>query len=215
VAGTVLGAGVLGYVAAYLLVPISVVLTVLALRLRRAPLSHVGACLAGIALPLIMCVPWLLRSPSPFGGIFAHYAVLDASAPATAGLVTGTWQRLLELPSIYASFWDPRFLFVDGPLRFRSTLMVAVFLAPIAGLMVVGLVRALWRRHPDEIFVLACLASAALPPSVAGEKQAVWRALQLAPFGILLAVFGLQQLCGDDTRGRDGQVPGPPSRSSF
>jgi 4-amino-4-deoxy-L-arabinose transferase-like glycosyltransferase len=196
IAGVLLGAGIYGYVGAYLFAPLSALLTCLALLARREPLSRLAVFVGGLVLPTVVCLPWMLRSPLPFRDILAHYAVLGGpeSSSAASGLSASLWQRIVEIPIVYASFWDPRFLFVDGPLRFRSTQVTPVFLIPLAGLMLLGLVRAMRRREVTDVLIVAGFAVASLPPSVAGESQAVWRALQLAPFGVLLAVLGVEQL---------------------
>jgi 4-amino-4-deoxy-L-arabinose transferase-like glycosyltransferase len=200
--GVLLGIGLYGYVAAYLFMPISAALTAAVLFQRRDPLSRYGLFILGIALPTVICLPWMLSSPLPFRDILAHYAIVEPQAgqPASmTGLDQNLWQRLAEVPAVYASFWDPQFLFINGPMRFRSTQLVGVFLLPVAGLIAVGLVRTVLRRSRDDLLVLAGFLTASLPASIAGEGQAIWRALPLAPFGVLLAVSGLQQL--SDRRG--------------
>jgi hypothetical protein len=99
---------------------------------------------------------------------------------------------------LYASFWDPRFLFVDGPGRFRSTHLMPFFLLPMAGLLTIGIVGALQRRSAVDGLLVFGLLSAPLLASAGGEAQAIWRLLHLAPFGVLLATSGLQMLIGGD-----------------
>ena len=63
IAGLVLGAGLYGYVAAYLIVPISLFWTAIALYMRREPLDRYAWLAGGVVLPSLVCLPWMLRSP--------------------------------------------------------------------------------------------------------------------------------------------------------
>src|SRR5207237_10518409 len=92
------------------------------------------------------------------------------------------------------SFWDPEFLFIDGPLRLRATQLVGVFLVAVSGAMVVGIIQALRRRSADDVLLLVGLLSGPLVASLGGEAQTIWRTLQMAPFGVLLGVVGLRSL---------------------
>jgi hypothetical protein len=90
---------------------------------------------------------------------------------------------------------------INGPLRLRATQLVGVFLVAIAGALLVGLVHAVRRRSSDDLLMLAVLLTGPLVASLGGEAQTIWRTLQLAPIGVLLAVLGLRQVSGVDTRG--------------
>lgn len=203
-AGVLLGAGMYSYVAGYLLMPLVALWTCVVLYQRRDPPRRYGWLVAGVVLPSVLCLPWMLRYPLPFRDVFAHYAVLGepaANQPVAWGLIRGFAgsELLAALPTLYSSFWNPRFLFIDGPVRLRSTHQMGFFLLPVAGLLCVGLVTAARRRSLEDVVLLFGLLSAPLVASAGGEGQAIWRVLQMAPFGVLLATSGLQLLRGDDT----------------
>ena len=100
------------------------------------------------------------------------------------------------------TFFDPRFLFFDGPMELMySTRAVGVFLAPLAILLVAGL-RALLqgRIGASSAVLIVGLLIAPLAATLVRVTDAVYRALELLPFVILLAVAGAQYLWSADWR---------------
>ncbi len=204
-AGALLGVSLLGYVAAYVFVPLLAFATILVLGRKRDAISRYAVFVGGIVAPLVLTLPWLLRSPLPFRDVAAHYFVLSGSPSSQSGLFDlvrdfASSSRVREIPPLYASFFDPQFLFINGPLRLRATQLVGVFLVGLAGALVVGLVLAVRRRSPEDLLLLAGLLTGPLVASLGGEAQTIWRTLQLAPFGVLLAVAGLRFTSAVDTR---------------
>ena len=66
-----------------------------------------------------------------------------------------------------------------------------VFLLPIAGALVVGVARSLRHLDPVSILLLGGLVSAPLPASFVNKPEAIRRALEVLPFVVLLAAYGL------------------------
>jgi 4-amino-4-deoxy-L-arabinose transferase-like glycosyltransferase len=203
-AGAVLGVGLFGYVAAYVFVPIFAVVTIAALWRCGDPPGRYAWFAAGLAAPALICLPWMLRFPLPFRDVVAHYAVLDGAPSTQSGFVDlvrdfVTSSRLRELPALYASFFDPQFLFISGPLRFRATQLVGAFLVGIAGVLLVGLMRAAGRHTTQDLLLLAGFLTGPFVATLGGEGTAVWRTLQLAPFGALFAVGALQYVRSVDS----------------
>lgn len=195
--GAILGVSLFGYVASYVLVPILAVSTIAVAWWHGGRGASLGWFLAGIAAPCLLCLPWMLRFQLPFRDVVAHYTVLNGSAAENAGLTDVVKDfvlssRLREIPGLYASFFNPDFLFISGPMRFRATQLVGVFLVGVAGAILVGLVHAFRRRSIDDVLLLIGLLTGPLVASLGGEGQAVWRTLQLAVFGSLLAVVALR-----------------------
>src|SRR5262249_3791828 len=119
----------------------------------------------------------------------------------TSGVVNA--RRLIDAPALYAGLWNPRLLFVDGPERtLHTTWLIGVFLVPLAALLLIGVARALRRRHPLSLLLLGGLLVAPIPASLVGESEAVRRALPMLPFAVLLAVSGLESLWTDGARAR-------------
>jgi 4-amino-4-deoxy-L-arabinose transferase-like glycosyltransferase len=195
-AGAVLGVSLFGYVAAYVFVPIFAVVTIAALWRRGDSLGRYAWFTGGLVAPVLVCLPWMLRFQLPFRDVVAHYAVLNGSPSEQSGFFDlvrdfATSNRVRELPALYASFFDPQFLFISGPLRFRAIQLVGAFLVGIAGVLLVGLIRAAGRHTTQDLLLLAGFLTGPFVATLGGEGTAVWRTLQLAPFGALLAVGAL------------------------
>jgi 4-amino-4-deoxy-L-arabinose transferase-like glycosyltransferase len=201
-AGLLLGIGVYSYIAAAFFMPLYFLLTCVVLVMRRETLTRIGILAAGFALPLLLIIPALIRNPTLLRDVAVHYQ--PDAAPATTGAAESfatliAPSQLAEAASLFGGFWNPRFLFIDGPLRFtEATWLVGVFLLALAGLLVVGIARTLRRPLTPVAFVLlAGFLTAPLPASFAGQGEAIRRALELLPFAVLIGVFGLEVFWGD------------------
>jgi hypothetical protein len=76
-----------------------------------------------------------------------------------------------------------------------STNLVGVFLLPMAMFILGGIYAALKRRaEPFYLVALLGFISAPFAAAIPTEENAIFRALGLLPFGVLLASLGLQQL---------------------
>ena len=196
-AGLLLGIGLYSYIAAVVLMPLYAVLTCVVLYVRREPVNRYSMLAAGFLLPVLLCVPFLLHHPTMVRDIAVHYQPDEVTQTTdvlgtVAALIAP--DRVADAIARYGTFWNPRLLFIDGPLRFtETTWLVGVFLMPIAGLLMVGAARSL--RHPTApatVLLMGGLLSAPLPASFAGQDEAIRRALELIPFAVLIAVFGLE-----------------------
>src|SRR5262245_25640127 len=187
-AGLLLVVASLSYFAFALLLPLYALLTCVVLYRRRERVGAYAAFLSGIVVPSTLVALWLAWNARAVGDFLAHY---DWSRPG------GSWTaQVAHVVSLYGSFWEPRFLFVDGPHRLEfSTRSVGIFLIAMAGPLVVGLLRTARRPLAGNalpgLIVVVGFVSAALPASLVGEPYAQWRALQILPFGVLLACLGL------------------------
>lgn len=187
--GVLLGLAAIGYIGP--LVAVYGLLTCIALYQRREPWRYYAAFLAGGLLPCVYFV-WLLRDPAVVHEILGHYQQADTSA--------GLFARAGDIARVYWNFWSPLFLFVEGAARnARAGGLIGVFLLPVAGLLVVGMLRAVRRWSPESTLLLGGFFSAPLAASFVGEQHAIWRALEVAPFGVLLAAYGLEQFLAEDT----------------
>jgi hypothetical protein len=104
----------------------------------------------------------------------------------------------VNLPSLAASaaaYWDslaPGFLFVSP----AAPAAVGVFVAPLAILIPLGMWVGVTSREPARrtmSIVLTCgFLAAAIVPGVFKEARAIQRGLSIVPFGVLLAVFAIE-----------------------
>jgi hypothetical protein len=197
VAGALLFIAALGYFAVFMLLPVYVLLTLCALRVVRAPQSSYAYLIAGVAIPGLFCVPWVLLHAAAIRPIIFHYQW-------SAGPGSSVFSQLARIASLYWHFWDPWFLFISGSPRFEfSTGLIGTFLLPMAGLLAVGVLAAVRRLSAEVILLLGGFLTAQVPASLVGEGHAIWRALEVVPFAALLAAFGLALLFDARTaRGR-------------
>jgi len=196
-AGLMLGVGIYSYIAAVALMPLYLLLTCVVLLLRRERASRYPTLAAGFMLPALLTIPVLLTHPTLLRDVAAHYQ--PDGAPVTSGAADSfatlfSSGSIVDALSLYARFWNPRFLFIDGPLRSTdSTWLVGVFLLPLAGLLLVGVVRVLGRPlAPATVLLMAGLVTAPIPASFAGQTEAIRRALELVPFAVLIGIVGLE-----------------------
>jgi 4-amino-4-deoxy-L-arabinose transferase-like glycosyltransferase len=187
--GVLLGLAAISYIGPLVVVYFMLTCTVLYLgRQRRA---HYGALIAGALLPCVYFL-FLVRDTTALSEILGHYRQSDAGLDVFA--------RAVGIAALFWNFWSPHFLFIEGAVRnARAAGVIGVFLLPMAGLLVVGVVCAVRRSTPQTILLLGGFFSAPGPASFVGEGHAIWRALEVAPFGVLLAAYGLEQLLTEDT----------------
>jgi dolichyl-phosphate-mannose-protein mannosyltransferase len=194
IAGLLLGFGLYTLIAADVLMPAYLLVTCAVLYTRRDPANRYALLVLGFLLPASLGMVFLLRHPAIIGEVVSRY---QSGQPHDVGIVA-TLQTFLRARHAvdalvsYASFWNPRLLFIDG--RGMLTGTTGVFLLPVAGAFVIGLLRALRHVNPVSMVLIVGLVTAALPASVVNEPQAVRRALEQLPFVVLLAVYGLDYL---------------------
>ncbi len=208
-AGLLLGIGLYTYIASFMMMPIYWLLTCVALYRRHDPPNRFWILTAGFIAPALLCVPFLLHHPAAVREVALHYQRHEPQSRSALGLIGALVSptRIVEMIAPFWTFWNPRFLFINGPSWVsESTWQIGVFLLPIAGLLVVGAARAV--RHPNNpktILLIGGLLSAPVAGSFVGEPEAIRRALELLPFGVLLAVFGLEYLWAAKTN-RERQI---------
>ncbi|PYR53570.1 MAG: hypothetical protein DMF91_28130, partial [Acidobacteria bacterium] len=189
---------------------------------RRRPLYTVA--IAGFAWPLLLLPAWLFFHPTAIADTAGRYELSDisrllrpASAQATAGSTSspGTAKKPLAVVmqelrraarfsgvtgriSLYWYFFDPSYLFLMGGYAnvINSTRRVGVFLMPLLVFIPVGLYAvARYRRTPVNLVLALGLASAPLAAClVVPEPYAIDRELELLPFAIVIATFGVDHM---------------------
>ena len=142
-AGTLaLGVGLYSYIAAVLVMPLYFLLTLLVLMWDRRPRRAYAVAAVGFLLPALASLPWLAAHPTAIADILSKYGVDDSSGATIARSLRGlvTFHAIGDQLSRLWIFFDPRFLFFDGPMELMfSTRTAGVFLLPVAVLLVAGL----------------------------------------------------------------------------
>jgi 4-amino-4-deoxy-L-arabinose transferase-like glycosyltransferase len=198
VATALLGVGFFSYIAAVVMMPLYFVLTcwVLWSRPRRFQLLAVAA--VGFGLPLLVLIPWLVSHPTAFADTVNRYNLYDAKKlNALQGLRSFlSYPSLDRMSFLYWSFFNPSFLFFSGDRQMTfSTREVGVFLFPIALLAPLGIIRVLGAaRSRPSLLVLFGFITAPAAALLGAEDGVIVRAVELLPFTVLLAVFGVEYL---------------------
>jgi 4-amino-4-deoxy-L-arabinose transferase-like glycosyltransferase len=178
-AGLTLGVGLFTYIASYVLMPAFALMTVAVLYWRREPLRAYAALAGGFFLPLAIGALYIASHPAVITDTLWRYQRQQASVV----------DRLMKVGAVYASFWQPRVLFISGP---RAIWIAGQFLLPVAGLLIAAGMKIVRKPDTPALLLLAGLLIAPLPASVVGEPEVIRRAAGVMPFAVLLAALGLE-----------------------
>jgi 4-amino-4-deoxy-L-arabinose transferase-like glycosyltransferase len=196
--GVVLGVGFYSYIAAWMLMPSFLAMTVLAQwasGTRRWAVPAAAA--AGFAIPLTAFVMWLPSHADMWRDTVGRYKVYDAHlSPLQGARDLLAYNSLQERISVYWDYFNPAFLFFSGGSNLTNgTRQAGVFLLPVAVFLVAG-VYELWRQRPRIVgwILMAGLAIAPIPATLVDERYAIQRALIVVPFAVLIASFGVSCL---------------------
>jgi 4-amino-4-deoxy-L-arabinose transferase-like glycosyltransferase len=199
IAATCLGLGMFSYIAAVGIMPVYFLVTIAVVASAgRAGIRQYAAACAGFVWPMVLAVPFVLAHP--------EYLTATASRYGPASAIHGdAFQRLRELfnyanlserVAAYFDFFNPGYLFLSGGSNpVDSTRAAGVFALPIAVFCLVGIYQIVRRRYtPIEAILLVGFATAPIAAVTIPERYAIDRELVLLPYGILLAVVGVEYL---------------------
>lgn len=194
-----LGVGLYSYAAATVMMPIYLLMTGVALLMQRRPLRSYLAAAAGFLIPALPLIPWLLQHPAMVDEVLKKYDLNAAGSNMSAlqnARAMFTYHRIGDQLGLYWGFFNPRFLFFDGPMEpMFSTRQVGVFLLPVAVLLGAGLyavVRA--TLTPVTAMVVLGFLTAPIAATIVNTPDAIYRALEMLPFAALLAAYGARHL---------------------
>ncbi len=195
-ASTALGLGIFSYIAALVQMPLLLLYT--AWTAMRAGFRRWMAPLAvGAGVPIALLVLWYVTHPSRVDDIAHTYNIYDTRALSP---VQGL-KNLLSYFSLgvrmdtYWNFFNPSFLFISGPPDVTGSARNAgVFVLSLGVLLPLGIYHALSARRTaqSQAIVLGFLTAPLAALIVA--QVAIHRALAIVPFGVLLAMFGVEWL---------------------
>ena len=172
-----LGLGFYSYIAAIGLMSIYFAFTLWLVWRSGAPGRHFGFAITGFALPLLAFAGWLLTHQNVVSETIARY---DLANPGRLGPIG----RL----DLYWHFLSPSFLFFNGGSeQMFTTRTTGVFLLPLLLLIPYGIYRALRSGSPIDHVLLLGFLSAPLAAILLDEPFAINRAIEILPFGVLLA----------------------------
>jgi 4-amino-4-deoxy-L-arabinose transferase-like glycosyltransferase len=188
-AGLALGAGVYSYLAALLMMPAYLLLSLLTVW-RRAPRPLTAALVMAFLVAMLPLAVWTWLHPARFRDLLEAYQVgPGVAAPA------GVMDLIRDRAGVWWRFFDPDLWFIGGPGRVtNSTRLAGLFPLSFAVLLPVG-VFATWRGGLGAIGPLM-LAGCVLSPlaTVVSGRLEVNRILFVLPFGAVLAAAGAVHL---------------------
>jgi 4-amino-4-deoxy-L-arabinose transferase-like glycosyltransferase len=199
-----LGIGFYSHSSSVLLMPVLVALTlVVVLKVRGSMATH-AAALAGFVAPLLVAIPWFYvhRDVFPFTvGDWGLRVLVNPREGLAYSILS--WPALATRASVYWGFFSPSYLFFSGGAGLvSSTQQAGVFLGLMAVPLLYGLVDIVRRRWTDPQWRVVALAFVLSPLAAATftDSKAAGRAVAMLPFGVLIAVTGVDALLGTRQR---------------
>ena len=193
-AGLLLGVGFYSYIAAWIMMPLLLLLTWAAQRQAHNPLRTSLAAAIGCAGPVLIVIPWLWSHPEMWRDMVSRYNMYDARhlTPLQGARDYLNYNNVQERLSVYWDYFNPAFLFFSGGSNLTTaTRRAGVFLVPAAVFIVCGIYDLLQRRRSAvTLLLLGGLAASPLPATFVDERYAIQRALFVLPFGVLIATTG-------------------------
>lgn len=197
-ATAILGAGFYCYISSIVMMPLYLAMTLMWLYIRAEQPKAFGLAAAGMLPFLLPFLVWLLLHPEAYAATVVKYGLYDSEKLNAAQGLRSTFSFLSvgQRLSQYWNYYDPSLLFFGSGIKVQfSTNLVGVFLLPMAAFILGGIYAALKRRaEPFYLVILLGFVSAPFAAAIPTEENAIFRALGLLPFGVLLAVTGLHQL---------------------
>jgi 4-amino-4-deoxy-L-arabinose transferase-like glycosyltransferase len=178
----VLGLGMYSYLAAVVMMPIYLLITLVVgfRRLGTLPVMKAGVAFAVTLVPMLA---WYVTHPERNAEIVSQYG-LDAAASSPVGRWVG----------LYWSFFDPSFLFVSGDSSLiNSTREAGFYPAAFAALIPIGVFGLIRSRKPVEVAIVIGFATAPLVSIISGAIE-MNRVMFAIPFGVLAAAYGASVL---------------------
>jgi 4-amino-4-deoxy-L-arabinose transferase-like glycosyltransferase len=216
-ATTLLGLGVYSYIASLIMMPLYLGLTMIVLYWAgERTLRAYATAIAGFLWPLMFLGLWVWMHPATVLETLNRYQVrgerptMPGAATSVAAVLESLRQplrfsALTGRISLYWYFYDPAYLFLTGGYAnvVNSTPHVGVFLAPLAVFVPAGI----WRlvHHRPSVLQRAVIVGFMTAPVAAClvvlEPYAIDREMELLPFAVILAAFGVGQLIASPRRG--------------
>jgi 4-amino-4-deoxy-L-arabinose transferase-like glycosyltransferase len=193
--GLSLGVGLYSYIAALAAMPVYVVVTGVILYRRRDPWTSYVRVAAGFLLPASLLIGWLVLHPKMIANVALKYRLDDSARTAVEMFsVFHPIQFGRQMISVYTGLLDPEFLFARGTWNLLYTTgRSGVFFVPVFGMLLLGLWRILRDRlDPRGLTLGLGFLAAPLAATLINDRNAIFRATELLPFGVLLATAGLE-----------------------
>jgi 4-amino-4-deoxy-L-arabinose transferase-like glycosyltransferase len=199
-----LGVGFYSHPTAVLMMPAYLVLTALVVLAIRGSTSLYVVSLAGFLAPLLIAIPWLYLHREVFPFTLGDWGLQPLANPRD-GLRYSlfSWPALAARSTVYWGFFSPSYLFFSGGADLvGSTRQAGVFLGLTSIPLLYGVFQIVRSRWSDPRWRLIVLGFAASPFAAATftDPKAAGRAVAMLPFGILIAIAGVDTLLNNRQR---------------
>ena len=193
-AGLLLGLAVYAYLAALVMLPVYISLTIWFLW-SRGSLRYSSWLFLGVAAALIPLLLWQVAYPDRYYELIRSYRLGAASEGANAIPALISLEGLRFRLHQWWLYFDPAYLFISGDTSMtNSTRSAGCFPLAFAVLIPIGVHR-LWTRGSFGRLLIAGFATAPLAAIMTGTVDLNrYRALFILPFGALLAAAGFERL---------------------
>lgn len=211
-AGGLLGLGRYSSVAAIVMMPICLAMTVVVLmslgRLRIAD-PRMVALIAAFGVAAAPFAAHLAVHPEYLRDRILAYGLYDANRynPFQGARELFSWVGLVARTEVYWDSFKPALLFLSGSSLRDSVMSPQVFLLPLAALMPIGFYRMASQPCTPAAWLCASgFAVAPLAAALTAQKPDPGRLIMAAPFAALVATHGIAQLL--ESRGRAARTAG-------
>jgi hypothetical protein len=195
ISGLILGAGVYSHIAAWLMMPMYLMVTwvTIAVSGKRALLAL--AVSLGFFVSILPLIAWLRFHPDLLNSTLQRYQVYDVRhlSPLQGIKDFLNYNNVQDKVSVYWDTFNPSYLFFSGGSNLAlATRRVGVFLLPLSVFLAFG-IHELWsnRRSHAGCLLLLVLAVAPLGATLVGDRYAIQREMFLLPSVVMVSTFGV------------------------
>jgi 4-amino-4-deoxy-L-arabinose transferase-like glycosyltransferase len=213
--GLLLGMGCYSYIAAWIMMPVYLLITCVTLFVSSGRIRPLIAAGVGFSLALVPAVVWMRIHPETLAATLLRYQFAGAGSASLMQPFRSLshYYVIQGRLSLYWNYFDPVFLFLTGSSDpTLSTRKAGVFLIAAAVLLAAGIYEIV-RRSDRATVLLAGLASAPLAPVLIDTGNAIQRELVLLPFAALIAYVSTGLPISRTLRAPAGGRPETDSRS--
>ncbi len=193
--GLALGIGFHSYHAAKILMPLYFIFTAIFFfkKFRKKILAFGLAFL----IPVLIFIPWLKIHPDTLINQIGYISSIDKTISTNKGLYSFlTVEKAKSFIISYFSYFDPKILFISGDKTLiHSTEKFGVFLFPIAILILIGVIYAIYEKENkfSRLFIFGLLVYP-VPPSLINDPERTSRSLGVIVFATFLSMYATKYL---------------------
>jgi 4-amino-4-deoxy-L-arabinose transferase-like glycosyltransferase len=187
-----LGCGIYGYLAAVVMMPLYLLMTVWCSRAWRSP-RLLALIVAGFAVVLLPIALWHVAHPERYAELMHAYRMDD---PGNGGTVRAlSYEGLRVRLGAWWQYFNPDFMFLSGDTSLTNSTRTAGFVpAAFALLLPLGIVRLSKGSRLERLIVIGLLTGPLAAVATGTLDLNRYRAMFVLPFAALVATYGIEWL---------------------